>query len=443
MLSLGLALGRRRLGEARPVKPAHKRINPRPQRLRSWFNLIPVKELEQRAPEKILFLDSFVTVEERRDGDATSYRVLFEGKHEMSVVVYIGILFVWYGEDLRTPDRPFPRLFEKLYDSEYVSSSPSLFEDTHVMDFVENGSDNLHFKVVHLWEHSRIYEHQVFEDRITLKQDTRFHFGSCSKRWAIRMMSKVLPELVLTHDYVYHGPGLAVVGAQGSGTPNMHALVSLTPEGENRTRVYVTMAIDPATFPGWAERAFKRVSQGRALCDLLAQLMANYIKNEFDIDAMIWANRKVLRHPRLLPSEKQLRDVIRWGETFYPKDFERPEPQSKQPQDKRWHDLDALDNIRPGKVHRYTVADEELIARLDGTGQLQVYDAFCPHQGAHLGHGARLDEDCLRCPFHGLYFDPEGRCIGPTVRRKDKFIKNLRLTTIEHQIRDGRVQVLV
>ena len=102
------------------MKPHHKRTNPRPQRLHSWFNLIPVNEFENNKPDKILFLDSFVTIEEQRDGSESAYTVLFEGKHEMTVVVEIGILFVWYGKDLQKPCRPFPKLYEKLYDSEYV-----------------------------------------------------------------------------------------------------------------------------------------------------------------------------------------------------------------------------------------------------------------------------------------------------------------------------------
>lgn len=423
--------------------PAHKRLNPRPQRLHAWFNLIPVKELEKTRPDKILFLDSFVTVEERRDGIETRYTVLFEGKHEMTVVVEIGIIFVWYGDDLQKPDRPFPKLYEELYDSEYVSSPATLFEDTHIMDFVENGSDNLHFKAVHLWEYSKIYDHVVSKDTITLKQDTRFRYGSCSTRRTVRMISKLLPKLELTQDYVYHGPGLAVVGAEGAGTPRMHALVSITPEGPNRTRVYVTMAIHPETFPGWAERAFKLVSPERRLCDLLAGVMAGFIKNEFDIDAIIWANKKYRRNPAFLPSEKHMHDVMRWGESFYPKDFEPPVEPSTSPHDRRWEHLDALKNITPGKLHRYRVADEELVAKTNAGGELRVFDAFCPHQGAHLGHGGSLDDGCLRCPFHGFHFDPEGRCIGPNVRNRNKFIKTLNLTAVQHRIKEGRVEVLV
>ena len=84
------------------------------------------------------------------------------------------------------------------------------------MDFVENGSDNLHFRIVHLWEYSKIYNHQVNSDTITLEQDTRFHFGSCSTSALTRFMSRVLPELELKQEHVYHGPGLAIVGAENT-----------------------------------------------------------------------------------------------------------------------------------------------------------------------------------------------------------------------------------
>jgi nitrite reductase/ring-hydroxylating ferredoxin subunit len=38
-------------------------------------------------------------------------------------------------------------------------------------------------------------------------------------------------------------------------------------------------------------------------------------------------------------------------------------------------------------------------------------DAYCPHAGAHLGHGGRVEEDALRCPFHGLRYGRDGRCL--------------------------------
>ena len=35
-------------------------------------------------------------------------------------------------------------------------------------------------------------------------------------------------------------------------------------------------------------------------------------------------------------------------------------------------------------------------------------DAFCPHLGAHLGHGGTVDGCEIVCPFHGWQFDAEG-----------------------------------
>jgi 3-ketosteroid 9alpha-monooxygenase subunit A len=32
---------------------------------------------------------------------------------------------------------------------------------------------------------------------------------------------------------------------------------------------------------------------------------------------------------------------------------------------------------------------------------IRVFDAACPHRGAHLGYGGRLDGDAIVCPFHG------------------------------------------
>jgi len=39
-----------------------------------------------------------------------------------------------------------------------------------------------------------------------------------------------------------------------------------------------------------------------------------------------------------------------------------------------------------------------LVRRPDGCG---AFEAACPHRGAHLAHGGRLDGDAVICPFHG------------------------------------------
>lgn len=415
--------------------------SPRPQRLHTWLNLIPVSEYEKNQPQQILFLDTFVTISKDKD----TYRVLFEGDGEMTVVVHVGVIFVWYGEDLLQPDRPFPTLYGELFPTQYVTSKPTVFEDTHVMDFVENGSDNLHFKIVHLWNHSKLYDHEISEDEITLKQETRFNYGACSLNPFIKFMSNILPELELIHDYVYHGPCLAVVLATGKWAPPFHALVSLTPEGEHRTRVYVTMALSPTTFPAWMEKIYQTFFPKKHLCDLLCGLMANYIKNEFDVDAIIWKNRKWMKEPNLIASEKHMYDVIRWGETFYPPNYEYPAEIIVADTDKKWYQLDEAVNLHHSETKSYSIGDTDMIAFIDSDGNVQVFSAYCPHQGAHLGHeaGGKLFDDCLRCPFHGFHFNHDGKCLGQNPNNKDRFLDGINLTRIPHRLDEGVVWVCV
>jgi len=52
-----------------------------------------------------------------------------------------------------------------------------------------------------------------------------------------------------------------------------------------------------------------------------------------------------------------------------------------------------------------------LVGWRDDRGEVHVHDAFCPHLGAHLGHGGRVMGETVRCPFHGWQYDGEsGAC---------------------------------
>jgi nitrite reductase/ring-hydroxylating ferredoxin subunit len=44
------------------------------------------------------------------------------------------------------------------------------------------------------------------------------------------------------------------------------------------------------------------------------------------------------------------------------------------------------------------------------SGEPYVLSAFCPHLGAHLGHGGVVSGESIRCPFHGWCFDGRGAC---------------------------------
>ena len=59
-----------------------------------------------------------------------------------------------------------------------------------------------------------------------------------------------------------------------------------------------------------------------------------------------------------------------------------------------------------------TVANVPLVLWRDAGGKVTVLEDRCCHRGAPLSMGRREQGgDCVRCMYHGLLFDREGRCI--------------------------------
>lgn len=52
----------------------------------------------------------------------------------------------------------------------------------------------------------------------------------------------------------------------------------------------------------------------------------------------------------------------------------------------------------------------DLVLFRTASGRAVAADAFCPHLGAHLGSGGRVEGEAIVCPFHGFGFDAEGAC---------------------------------
>ena len=52
-----------------------------------------------------------------------------------------------------------------------------------------------------------------------------------------------------------------------------------------------------------------------------------------------------------------------------------------------------------------------VLFRTEG-GVASVIDAHCPHLGAHLGYGGKVQGNAIVCPFHAWRFDGQGKCTG-------------------------------
>lgn len=69
-----------------------------------------------------------------------------------------------------------------------------------------------------------------------------------------------------------------------------------------------------------------------------------------------------------------------------------------------WHKVADKDEIKDGEVKAVTAGSKTIALSLN-KGTYGALDNACPHQGGPLGDGS-MEEECLRCPWHGWEFDP-------------------------------------
>ncbi len=83
-----------------------------------------------------------------------------------------------------------------------------------------------------------------------------------------------------------------------------------------------------------------------------------------------------------------------------------------------WFQVAFSDELAVGEVRPLHYFGEDLVLFRDEEGKARVFDAYCPHMGAHLGHGGRVVGTTLRCPFHAWRFDGSGACVDVPYARK-------------------------
>jgi phenylpropionate dioxygenase-like ring-hydroxylating dioxygenase large terminal subunit len=76
-----------------------------------------------------------------------------------------------------------------------------------------------------------------------------------------------------------------------------------------------------------------------------------------------------------------------------------------------WYAVAFSHELAKGGVLARRYFGRELVVFRSESGVAAVLDAYCPHMGAHLAHGSRVDQGALRCPMHGFRFDGGGACV--------------------------------
>jgi cholesterol 7-desaturase len=76
-----------------------------------------------------------------------------------------------------------------------------------------------------------------------------------------------------------------------------------------------------------------------------------------------------------------------------------------------WYATCFSAEVRSGSLLTRTFMGRDLVLFRTQSGEACAADAYCPHLGAHFGHGGAVEGELLRCPFHNFRFDVRGHCV--------------------------------
>ncbi|MEA5552137.1 aromatic ring-hydroxylating dioxygenase subunit alpha [Anabaena cylindrica UHCC 0172] len=75
-----------------------------------------------------------------------------------------------------------------------------------------------------------------------------------------------------------------------------------------------------------------------------------------------------------------------------------------------WYWVIPSRKLRVGEVKPVTILGKELVIYRGQDRRAVIFDAYCPHMGAHLAEG-KVEGNELRCFFHHWQYDSEGFCV--------------------------------
>jgi phenylpropionate dioxygenase-like ring-hydroxylating dioxygenase large terminal subunit len=95
------------------------------------------------------------------------------------------------------------------------------------------------------------------------------------------------------------------------------------------------------------------------------------------------------------------------------------------------------DELAPGELTALRYWSSDLVLWRDESGEFHLQDAYCPHLGAHLGVGGKVEGRELQCPFHGWRFDGTGACV--RIPYSERLNRKARLHTYPVVVRNQMV----
>jgi phenylpropionate dioxygenase-like ring-hydroxylating dioxygenase large terminal subunit len=75
-----------------------------------------------------------------------------------------------------------------------------------------------------------------------------------------------------------------------------------------------------------------------------------------------------------------------------------------------WFCVGLSEELKPGEIKNVRMFGGEWVMFRGEDGSVGMTDPYCPHLGAHLGHGGEVVGNNIRCPFHHWEYDSQGWC---------------------------------
>ena len=103
-----------------------------------------------------------------------------------------------------------------------------------------------------------------------------------------------------------------------------------------------------------------------------------------------------------------------------------------------WLAIATTDDLdRPRPLLPIRLGGKPYVLFRDEQGHLGLIGRHCPHRGADLCYG-RLEDNGLRCPFHGWHFDRTGQCVEqPAEPEGSQMYKQIKVPMVPVRESDG------
>jgi len=90
-----------------------------------------------------------------------------------------------------------------------------------------------------------------------------------------------------------------------------------------------------------------------------------------------------------------------------------------------WHPVYVSEQLQPGWTAPIKILNEQLTLYRGESGTVHLVDFRCAHRGTQLSTGW-VEDDCIRCRYHGWMFDASGQCVEQPLE-KQSFASRMRI----------------